>query len=303
MIPQKFVKYTIKEFRKDFATDDICLDYLFKQFYGHLNDFDKYYKIKGRKEYVHSVTGEHISPTANSIFHKSSTPLTTWFEVIYKFCNSRNGVSAMEIMRDFGMTYKCAWRVANQVRSLFGSSKTDKLAGIVEADETYIGGKEGNKKLSKRQKGTQGRSSKTKTPVIGVVKRTDEDSKSEIRAKVVTDTTRSTIMPFVKANVKINSSLMTDEYQSYNGAYSAGYDHQRVIHSSSQYVFGNVYTNTMEGFWSLLKCGITGTYRMVSPKYLQMYVNEFMYRYNHDHSKSHLFETVLCNLVRNDLVV
>lgn len=202
---KRFVKYTIRDLRKDFPNDDVCLDYLFEQFYGHLPDFDKYYRIKGIKEYVHSVTGQHISPLANTIFHKSRTPLTVWFEVIYKFSNSRNGVSAMEVMRDFGMTYKCAWRICKQIRTLFEDEAKAKLNGNIEADETYMGGKEKNKHLAKKTKNTQGRSNKTKTPVLGTVKRKTEETQAEVRAKVVTNTQSSTITPFIKENVEIQA--------------------------------------------------------------------------------------------------
>jgi transposase len=178
MIPKKFSKYTLKEFRKDFATDEICLKFIFKQFYGQRPDFDKFYLIKGRKEFVQSVSGEHISPLANTIFHKSSTPLTTWFEIIYKFANSINGVSATEIMLDFGMTYKCAWRIAKQVRTLFDDNSTP-IGGFgrkIEINETYIGGKGSNKDSSKR---TGHKATQSKTAVVGTVEIKTEKTKSK----------------------------------------------------------------------------------------------------------------------------
>jgi transposase len=294
---KKFVKYTIKEFRKDFPNDEVCLKYLFNLFYGHIQEFDKYYLIKGRKEFVHSKSSEHISPLANTIFHKSSTPLTTWFEAIYKFANSRNGVSAMELMRDFGVTYKTAWRMAKQIRSLFEDNSTP-IGGdgkTVEMDEMYVGGKESNKHNSKKQGNlaTQG-----KTAVVGAVERGNK-----VITRVVDDTTSSNLTPFIRGKIDIQSQVYTDEYKGYHKLVDQGFRHETINHSQGQYVSGDVHTNTMEGFWSLVKNGITGTYRMVSPKYLQSYVNEFAFRYNHDHSKSHLFDYILSNRLRNDLVV
>ena len=300
MIPKKFSKYTIKEFRKDFNSDTVCLKFIFKQFYGHLPDFDKYYQITGRKEFVHSITGQHISPLANTIFHKSSTPLTTWFEIIYKFANSRNGVSAMEIMRDFGMTYKCAWRIAKQVRTLFddNSASVGGTGSKVEIDEMYVGGIEGNKHSSKRtgNKATQG-----KTAVLGAIERKTETTKSKVITRVVDDTTNSSVAPFIRGKVELGSTVYTDEYKGYKNLKYQGYEHATINHSQGEYVSGDVSTNGIESFWSLVKNGIRGTYKMVSPKYLQQYVNEFAFRYNHNHSSVHLFKSLMVCRLRNDL--
>lgn len=294
---KKFVKYTIKELRRDFPNDEACLSYMFKLFYGHLPDFDKYYLIKGRKEYVHSITGQHISPLANTIFHKSSTPLTIWFEAIYKFANSRNGVSAMELMRDFGVTYKTAWRMAKQIRTLFEGDRSGlgDSGQPIEIDEAYIGGKEDNKHESKKQghKATQG-----KTTVLGALERG-----KKVITRVVDSSDSSNIKPFIRGQIKIGSTIYSDEYSAYSDLKYQGYNHKQINHSQKEYVSGQVHTNTIEGFWSLVKNGIAGTYRMVSPKYLQTYINEFAFRYNHDHSKCHLFDYILNNRIKNNLAI
>lgn len=300
MIPKKFSKYTIIEFRKDFPTDKICLKFISKQFYGHLPDFNKYYQIKERKEFVHSITGAHISPLANTIFHKSRTPLTTWFEIIYKFANSRNGVSAMEIMRDFGMTYKCAWRIAKQVRTLFDDNSAP-IGGEdkkVEIDEMYVGGKESNKHKSKQlgNKASQG-----KTTVLGAVERKTENTKSKIITRVVDDNSASNVAPFIRGKVKAHTTIYTDEFKGYNNLKYQGYNHQTINHSQGEYASGDISTNEMEGFWSMVKNGIRGTYKMVSPKYLQQYINEFAFRYNHDHGAIHLFKSIMVRRLKNDL--
>src|SRR3989344_2075640 len=128
-------KYTISQFRKDFPSEEACLDYIFKQKYPSVKS---YYRVKGRKCYA-NAQGKQIHPLAGTIFHKSDTPLTLWLYAIYLFSVSRNGVSSKELQRQLGTTYKCAWRIGKSIRSLM-KSDNKKLNGIIEADETYIGG-------------------------------------------------------------------------------------------------------------------------------------------------------------------
>ena len=161
----------------------------------------------------------------------------------------------MELQRQLGCTYKTAWRMAKQIRKLFEENK-DALSGIVELDETYVGGKGGNNK--------RGRGSENKTPVFGMVER-----KGAIKARVTVDTKRKTVMPIIRQNVTIGTEIMTDEYLPYKSLIKEGYNHQTVTHGAREYVRGNVHTNTLEGFWSQMKRSINGTYHAVSPKYLQ----------------------------------
>lgn len=272
------MKYTKKEFEKEFPNDDVCLDYLFAQRFGKVKDFDKHYRVKKRKCYAHSETGEQIHPTAGTIFHKSSTKLTDWFYAIYLMSQAKNGVSGKEIERHLGVTYKTAWRMAKQIRQLMTQSPS-MLSGTVEADETYIGGKGKNNR--------RGRGAENKTAVVGVIER-----KGEVKAKAVKNASSSVITPLIRENVQIGANLMTDEWRSYN-AVGKEYNHQRIIHSAKEYVRGDVHTNTIEGFWSQLKRSIDGTYHQVSKKYLQNYVDEFAFRYNHRASSLHLFQILL----------
>lgn len=273
-------KFTIKDFNRMYPDDNSCLDEIFKNRYEHLKVCPSckretnFYKVKGRKSYACQYCGYHISPLANTIFHKSSTSLKNWFYSIYLFSNSKNGVSAKELERHLGVTYKCAWRIAKQIRLLFRQNKK-LLSNIVEIDETYIGGK---------HRGKRGRGSENKTSVVGLAQR-----KGQLKAKVTKNTRSSTIKSIVKDNVEVGIDIITDEYNSYNFVRKSGFKHFTVNHGSKNWINGIAHVNTIEGFWSQLKRSINGTYHCVSPKYLQLYVDEFVYRYNYRLSSFPLF--------------
>ncbi len=264
--------FTILQFQERYQDEDTCLEEVFQNRYGALKacpDCGKettFSKVSGRKCWACQWCGFQLHPLADTIFHKSDTPLLKWFFAIYLFASSKNGVAAKELERLLGVTYKTAWRMAKQIRLLFDENKS-KLSGIVEADETYVGGK---------RHGKRGRGAAGKTAVVGMVER----DRGRIVAKVVGDVKASTIKPLIRSNVRIGSTLMTDEFGSYNNIRKEGYKHRRVNHGSKQYVRGNSHTNTIEGFWSQLKRSIHGTYHAVSPKHLQSYVDEFSYRYS-----------------------
>ena len=273
-------KFTIKDFNKMYPDDKACLNEIFKNRYGYLkacpqcNKKTNFYKVENRKCYACQYCGYQISPLANTIFHKSSTSLKNWFYSIYLFSKSKNGVSAKELERHLGVTYKCAWRIAKQIRLLFRQNKK-LLSDIVEIDETYIGGK---------HRGKRGRGSENKTSVVGLAQR-----KGKLKAKVTKNTKSSTIKSIVKNNVEVGIDIITDEYNSYNFVRKSGFKHFTVNHESKNWVNGIAHTNTIEGFWSQLKRSINGTYHCVSPKYLQFYVDEFVYRYNYRLSSFPLF--------------
>ncbi len=151
-----------------------------------------------------------------------------------------------------------------------------------------MGGKESNKHNHKKTPNNQGRSNKTKTPIIAAVER-----KGKIIAKVVGDTKDKTIQPFVKANIEITAEIKTDEYKPYKSLKGLGYSHETVDQGRKQFVKGTAHTNNLEGFWSQLKSSINGIYHFVSPKHLQTYVNEFAYRYNRRNEFKPLFPSLI----------
>jgi len=266
------MKYTIKNLKNDFPTDEACLDFIFKNRWPKgltCPNCDKkdFYHVKGRKSYA-CKCGYQVSPTKGTIFHKSNTPLTLWFHAIFLMSQSKNGVAAKELERQLGVTYKCAWRMAKQIRLLM-SDDDGPLGGkeIVELDETYIGGK---------AKGKRGRGAAKKTPVFGAVER---DGK--IKTKVVLNVRKLTLMPLIKDMVIDSSVIVTDESNSYNDVKKLGHLHESINHSKGQYVDGDVHTNTIEGFWSQFKRSVHGTYHSISRKHLQLYLDEFSFRYSH----------------------
>lgn len=275
------LRYTFLQFENDFPTDDACLEQIKEQrFPGGIADCHKcekprkHYRVKGRTAYACETCGNHIYPLAGTIFEKSSTRLRIWFHAMYLMGSTRCGISAKQIQRETGVTYKTAWRMFHQIRKLMGEELRLGGAGSpgVEMDEMYHGG---------RRKGEAGRmlaGNKGKlTTVTGIVER-----KGRIVARVQPLTMAAT-SALVKEYVMPETMIFTDEapaYQSLPQIPGLGYQHQRINHSQKVYVAGEVHTNTIEGFWSLVKRGIGGVYHSVSAKYLQSYLDEYAFRYN-----------------------
>lgn len=255
------MQYTIKQFRKDFPNDDRCLEYLFRNRFPEVKGYSR---ERATKRYTRNTGGESISPMSGTIFQESSTPLTLWFHAIYLFSVSKNGISAKELQRQLGVTYKCAWRMASQIRKLMAQSN-DKLKGIVEIDEAFV----------------------SKIPVLGAVSR-----KGKVRTKVVSRMTGGAIAGHVFKNVETGSELMSDKNQAYKYL-DRHYKRQSVNHSKKEYVRGAVHTNTMDSFWNVVKRSISGTHTFVSPKHLQSYLDFFAFQRECRTSSSHPFLVLL----------
>ncbi len=286
----KAQKYTINQFEKDFPDDDACLDRIMEQRFPGRVVFclkckaeRKHYRIAGRKVYGCDHCGTQIAPLAGTIFEKSSTPLRLWFHAMFQMGSTKCGISAKQIQRETGVTYKTAWRMFKQIRSLM-SEEISLEGSSVEMDEMYHGGK--------RKSGT-GRpmvGDKTKTPVLGMVER-----KGRVVARVIPDCKSATLLENVKHYILPKSTVYTDELNAYKGIghMKNRYNHRRINHSSGVYVMGDIHTNTVEGFWSLIKRGIGGTHHAVSQKYLQTYLDEYAFRYNRRNVGQPMFRLIL----------
>jgi len=248
----KIDKYTIDTLHEEFPDDDACLDFLFQQRYGHLEYCPhcavqtKFYRIKSRKYYKCPHCAFELYPLANTIFHKSETPLTKWFFAMYLFSNGKNGTSAKELERHLGVTYKTAWRMAKQIR-LMMEARSERLSGIIEADETYVGGK------SKEDQKFD-----NKTAVVGIVEK--KIHSGHIKAFTTKHADATVMLPFLRSNIAPGSTLQTDESRIYSRV-KRDFTHEFVNHSKLEYVRAGVHTNTIEGFWGQLKRSLDGTYQ------------------------------------------
>jgi transposase-like protein len=286
-------RFTIEQFNRMFPDNDSCLDWLMAQRYpGYLahcaycNSERKFHRVKTRKVYSCDYCGTMIAPMAGTIFEKSSTSLRLWFYAMYLMSATRCGISAKQIQRETGVTYKTAWRMFKEIRTLMG--ETVRLEGSsVEMDEMYVGGK--------RRNGKRGRSvgPNAKTCVIGAVER-----KGKVVAVVAEDATKTALHDVAQAFILPESIIYTDEWPAYRGLDKInGYQHRRINHSAGIYVMGDIHTNTIEGFWSLVKRGISGVYHSVSKKYLQTYLDEYTFRYNRRTENQPMFTSLLSQVV------
>ncbi len=291
-------RFTIEQFNRMFPDNDSCLDWLMaKRYPGYMahcaycNVERRFHRVTTRKVFSCDYCGTMIAPMAGTIFEKSSTSLRLWFYAMYLMSTTRCGISAKQIQREVGVTYKTAWRMFKQIRTLM--SEDVRLEGTtVEADEMYVGGKAKNKRQGKR--GGNGRSLDTKTPVFGMVQRG-----GCVVAMVTPDVKAQTIMPIIAERVLPESTVYTDDYPMYDklATIPKGYVHRRIQHAQKVYVMGDVHTNTIEGFWSLVKRGIGGVYHSVSKKYLQNYLDEYSFRYNRRVLDQPMFTSLLAQVV------
>lgn len=281
-------KFTFKQFQAQYPSDDACLRAIFDRKYGEITAcpscgiVSKMTKIEGRRAYA-CKEGCHIYPCAGTIFAKSSTKLTLWFHAMYLMTATRNGVSAKELQRQLGVTYKCAFRLGHQLRELMTARQeaqaAEKLTGHIEVDETYVGG---------YQKRTKENHISNKTMVMGFVQRG-----GNYRAEVVPANTAARLVPRVQKHVASGSTVNTDSLRSYRTLGKLGYNHVAVNHEAKQWAIGIHNTNSIEGFWSHLKRGISSTHCGVSPGRLQAYVNEFAFRFNNRHEPAQMFQRML----------
>ena len=269
---------SILDLIKTFPDEQTCINHLETLRWNDnvVSPFDetsKVYKCKDNK-YRCKNTGKYFNVKTNTIFDNTKLGLQKWFLAIYIVTSHKKGISSLQLSRDLDITQKSAWFMLQRIRKCFGIENDNELDNEVEADETYIGGKNKNRHADKKIENSQGRSSKDKTPVVGMVER-----EGKLNAKAVNDVKHATLSREIISNVKESAKLYTDEWLGYKGLERI-YDHSIVKHNQSEYVVGRIHTNTIEGFWSLLKRGIVGIYHFTSKKHLQKYVDEFVFRYN-----------------------
>jgi transposase-like protein len=286
---------SILDLVKSFPDEQTCINHLETlRWNGNVvSPFDetsKVYKCKDNK-YRCKNTGKYFNVKANTIFDNTKLGLQKWFLAIYIVTSHKKGISSLQLSHDLDITQKSAWFMLQRIRKCFGIENGNELDNEVEADETYIGGKNKNRHSDKKIENSQGRSSKDKTPVVGMVER-----EGKLNAKAVENVKHETLSREIINNVKESAKLYTDEWLGYKGLERI-YDHSIVKHNQSEYVVGRIHTNTIEGFWSLLKRGIIGIYHFTSKKHLQKYVDEFVFRYNtRNHTTENRFNLLLMNL-------
>jgi transposase-like protein len=221
-----------------------------------------------------------FSVKVGTIMEDSPIPLDKWMVAIWLLANCKNGISSYELARDLGVTQKTGWFVLQRVRLAMQAGHIDRIFGDVEADETYIGGKARNMHASKKERMnvTRGRSIAGKVAVFGVLDRHGKNGHSEVRTEVLSSLKKGHVQGHVGAHVEPGSTVNTDAFFSYVGL-SPDYMHNVIDHAEA-YVDGNVHTNGMENFWSLLKRAIRGTYVSVEPFHLYRYLDEQCFRFN-----------------------
>lgn len=281
-------KFSLRQFKRKYGTHEQCLEAIKELKYSRnsvcekCHEVTQFYPVTGRTAYACKFCGNHVYPLAGTIFEKSTTPLDLWFFAMYLMVQTRSGVSAKQLERMLGVTYKTAWRMFKQIRMLMAESGGGMLEGIVEIDETYVGGK-GKNRAFKWDGGE-----KPKEVLMGFIQR---EGKAYIRH--ISNTGKYTLIEQIKTNVSPTARVLTDELMSYKNLYKLGYLHESVIHSRSEYARGDVHTNNIESFWGGFKRGVYGVYRVVSKKYLQAYADEYAWRYNYRKLQGGMFDQLL----------
>lgn len=255
------MKYTVKQLQADFPDDDACLEWLVAYLYPNgitcpkCDTITKHYRVSGRRSYCCSKCGNHLYPLTNTIFHRSRTPLTDWFHAIYIMSTNKAGTSARQIEREIGVTYKTAWRMMHQIRSMMGNKDTE-LANDVEVDETYIHPNVFKRSSAQKRYGRDAR--RTGEILFGAVERNGEVKIWHVKSSGV-----RVLQPLILANIKDKSTVHSDGHKSYTSLPKYGYDHRTTNHGIGEYYTEYSYTQNIENVWSHIKRGIKGVYRHV----------------------------------------
>jgi transposase-like protein len=267
------------EFQERYSTDAACLEAIVTLrfpdgiYCNSCADFTPHFKLKKRKAYQCGKCLHQFYPLAGTIFQKSRTPLRLWFFALFIITTTRSGVSAKALQRMIKVTYKTAWSMFMKIRRIM-SEELGFLKGVVEVDETWIGGKD----WYKGKKWWSDYRPTKKQIVFGMVER-----KGRVKTLIIPDVYAITLLKHIKVNIDPAASIMSDSHFGYHSLSKLGYTHNMVNHTNEYVSRKNpdVHTQTIEGFWGQMKRGITGVYRHVSKKYLQNYCDEYAFRYNY----------------------
>ncbi len=286
-----------------FPDDESCMEFLWRERFSddgthaHCPNCDavtpfKAYKTKQRRGKARTCTrcGQHMSILAGTIFEGSSTSLHLWFYAMYLMASTRCGISAKQLERELGVTYKTAWRMFNKIRNELMTDDSGPLSGKVEADETSWGGRPRNKLGA----AAGARHRERKATVLGMVERG-----GRVRARVVASRRGEGFSRELREHVNPDSILYTDDWVAYKPLSREGYDHRVINHSAGSYVEGDRYTNTIEGFFGNMKTGMRGAYKKVSRRWLQSYVDEYTWRWNARRESGSLFGQLLARAARS----
>ena len=291
--PSKSVAFSVRDFFKRFPDDEACLNHIWQVRFGDRHECRKckkestFHRLADRRAWSCANCGDHVYPTAGTVFMDTRTPLQLWFYAIYLFVTTRHGVSGKELQRALGVTYKTAWRMGQHIRMLIEKADpNDLLTGHIEIDEAYVGGV--------RSGGKRGRGAPGKTIVLGMVERG-----GRIQTKVIPDVRKTTLRNAVLENVEPGSTVSTDELMSYGLLTDDGYLHGVVKHGQKEYSYYDYRsdttfsTNTVEGFWKLFKVSVRSTHIHISPKYMTRYLNEFSFRSNYRVRENAMFDLLI----------
>lgn len=288
--------FSVRDFFARFPDDEACLQHIMDVRFGMKHVCRKcgvestFHRMSDRRAFACAACGDHVYPTAGTVFEDTRTPLQLWFYAIYLFVTTRHGVSGKELQRQLGVTYKTAWRMGMKIRELIGSLEDfDLLQGHVEMDETYVGGR--------RSGGKRGRGAEGKTIVMGMKERD-----GDIRTVVIPNVKKPTLRGVVLENVKPGSVVSTDELMSYGLLTDDGYVHGTVRHSINNWKYydrrtGEAHSvNSVESFWNLFKASVRSTHIHVSAKYMDRYLAEFTFRSNHRVMQNAMFDLIVARV-------
>lgn len=288
----EFTFKTLHEFNDHFRDEKTCYSLLESEIWDngincpHCGSTKKSYSVKPRGRFS-DIPSYRCSERScdlpftvrtGSIFEGSKVELRKWFQAAYEICTSKKGISSVELGTRIGVSQKTAWFMNHRIRTMLADTDPQMLDGIIEADETFVGGKNKNRHKNKKVENSGGRNATDKTPVVGLVERG-----GRVVTFVTNNTEAITLHQIIENNVADGATIITDAYASYNGI-ETSFNHIKVKHDDGNYVIvkndNKFHTQNIENFWSQLKRGYIGIYHYMSKKHLQKYCNEFANRYN-----------------------